>query len=153
MALPSSGTISLNQVNAELKKSATAAISMNDSAVRALAGVASGAISMSNLLGKSSVIVPTISVSSVSGTTTGKSGANYYVNYKLGGTAPTTSGRWVSGGSGITASRVSNTQYRFTTEISFNARKRTGTWRVTATNSAGSSYVDRALVLYDGHGN
>ena len=56
MALPSSGSISLNQVNVELKKTATAAISMNDSAVRALAKKTSGAISMSDLRGKSSEV-------------------------------------------------------------------------------------------------
>jgi hypothetical protein len=53
MPLPSFGPISLSQVNVELDKSATALISMNDVDVRTLAGVASGAISMSDLLGKS----------------------------------------------------------------------------------------------------
>lgn len=52
MALPSSGAISLSEVNMELGKAATAAISMNDAAVRALAGKASGAISMADLRGK-----------------------------------------------------------------------------------------------------
>ena len=53
MPLPTSpNAISLNQVNTELGLSATAAITLNDSAVRALAGVASGAISMNNLRGK-----------------------------------------------------------------------------------------------------
>lgn len=56
MALPSSGSISLSQVNVELKKSATAAISMGDSAVRALAKKTSGAISMSDLRGKSAEV-------------------------------------------------------------------------------------------------
>jgi len=51
MTLPS-GTISLSQVNTELTLSATALISLNDAAVRSLAGVASGAISMSDLQGK-----------------------------------------------------------------------------------------------------
>jgi hypothetical protein len=53
MALPASGAISLSQVNTELNLSSTAVISLNDTAVRNLAGVASGAISMQNLLGKS----------------------------------------------------------------------------------------------------
>ena len=56
MALPSSGSITMAQVNVELGKAANAGITMNDSAVRALAGVPSGAISMSNLHGKSSEV-------------------------------------------------------------------------------------------------
>lgn len=43
----------MSQVNTELGYSSTATISLNDSAVRTLAGVSSGAISMSNLQGKS----------------------------------------------------------------------------------------------------
>lgn len=55
MTLPSSGVISMNDVNVELDRSGTTTISLNDTNVRALAGVASGQISMSNLYGKSNV--------------------------------------------------------------------------------------------------
>lgn len=51
MTLPT-GTISLDQVNIELGRSATAVINMNEGPVRLLAGVPSGAISMDNLRGK-----------------------------------------------------------------------------------------------------
>lgn len=61
MTLPSSGAISLSQVNTELDKSASATISMNDAAVRALFGVASGAISMSQGYGKTNSLTYTIS--------------------------------------------------------------------------------------------
>ena len=54
MALPSTGAISLLDVRKELGK--TGAISLGDSAVRALAGRTSGAISLGDLRGKSSKI-------------------------------------------------------------------------------------------------
>ena len=57
MALPTT-TISMSQVNTELGRSATASINLNETAVRTLAGVASGAISMDNLRGKSSYTAP-----------------------------------------------------------------------------------------------
>ena len=66
MPLNSTGTISLAGTTAgqsialELGRSATAQISLNDSVVRTLAGVSSGAITMpTNFLGKSSVVAPT----------------------------------------------------------------------------------------------
>jgi hypothetical protein len=55
MTLPSSGTISMNNVNVELDRSGTTTISLNDADVRALAGVPSGTISLSSLYGKSNV--------------------------------------------------------------------------------------------------
>jgi|APGre2960657404_1045060.scaffolds.fasta_scaffold15031_2 hypothetical protein len=49
------GTISMSDVNTELGRSATASINLNEAAVRSLAGVASGTISMNDLRGKSNV--------------------------------------------------------------------------------------------------
>jgi hypothetical protein len=54
MALPSSGQISMSQVNTELSLSSTAQISLNDAAVRTLFVKASGAISLNDGHGKSS---------------------------------------------------------------------------------------------------
>lgn len=53
MTLQASGAISINNINVELGLSGTAQASLNDSALRTLAGVASGAIAMSNFYGKS----------------------------------------------------------------------------------------------------
>jgi hypothetical protein len=64
MTMPSSGPISLGQANTELGFSATALITMNDAALRTLAGVGGSGTtwSMNSLYGKSAV---TISLSSV----------------------------------------------------------------------------------------
>jgi len=56
MSLPSSGQISMGQVDTELGLSSTAQVSLNDSAVRTLFGVSSGQISMSSGYGKSSYV-------------------------------------------------------------------------------------------------
>lgn len=53
MALQSSGAISINNINVELGKAGTTTSSLGQSDFRTLAGVASGAISMSNFYGKS----------------------------------------------------------------------------------------------------
>lgn len=53
MALPASGSISMNQVNVELGAAGTTQRSLNDTAVRTLFGKASGQISMSDGWGKS----------------------------------------------------------------------------------------------------
>ena len=55
MTLPSSpNSISMSQVNTELGRASTAQISLNETAVRTLAGRSSGAIGMGDLRGKSS---------------------------------------------------------------------------------------------------
>lgn len=53
MALPASGPLSASQINVELGRAVGAAFSMNDAAVRSLAGKPSGPISFGDLLGKS----------------------------------------------------------------------------------------------------
>lgn len=50
--LPETGSISMSQVNVELKKNETAVITLNDTDVRKLAGKPSGVISMNDLRGK-----------------------------------------------------------------------------------------------------
>ena len=53
MTLPVSGAISFNNINVELGVAGTTQASLGQSSYRTLAGVASGAISMSNFYGKS----------------------------------------------------------------------------------------------------
>lgn len=61
MTLPSSGAISLSQVNTELGFGSTTQISLNDTSVRNLFGVSSGQISMSDGYGKQNVFTFSIS--------------------------------------------------------------------------------------------
>ena len=60
MTLPASGAISMSQVNTELSRGSTAAINLNESAVRTLFAKSSGVISMSDGRGKSSYKIGTV---------------------------------------------------------------------------------------------
>jgi len=61
MALPSSGAISFNDINVELGVSGTTQASLNQASYRTLAGVPSGAISLSDFYGKANQFAFTIS--------------------------------------------------------------------------------------------
>lgn len=65
MTLPASGAISISQVSVELGRASTATTSLGESAVRTLAGVSSGAISLSNLYGKANQFSFTISTNQI----------------------------------------------------------------------------------------
>ena len=67
MALPTSGVITLNDVNIELGLSGTSAIGMGDAAVRGLFGIASGEIEMSDGYGKSDVVPAYVVASGTNG--------------------------------------------------------------------------------------
>ena len=114
MTLPTSGTITMAQVAAELGESTTD-INLNKASVRALAGVPSGAISMSDLYGKSS-LAAYINEASFSGSATDfGGGATAYTGFATltvtgGGTGGITYQWYVTGGAGITAPTSSTTR-------------------------------------------
>jgi len=105
----------LNQsVNIELGRSATASINMNESAVRTLAGVPSGAISMNNFYGKSNRVSRSATISSDT--------SNYVLNtakapsYEAGRTDMT-----LTINSGVFVSSTSTGSYAFTVDTSWAA--------------------------------
>lgn len=98
MALPSSGQISLNDVNVELGNSGTAQIDMNSSAVRDLFDIASGEIEMSDGYGKSSETVISSSVQEMT--------VSSYIS--SGGTLRISSGVYIWSDSTSTAGMIIN---------------------------------------------
>lgn len=132
MTMVSTGEISLGgsatsgglnrSVNIELGRSATATINLNEAAVRTLAGVPSGAISLSNFYGKSNRVAisftfssstanATRNVTSISGYVAGASDITITVNSGvfLHATSTANAGLTLSGGtSGDTITLVNN---------------------------------------------
>jgi hypothetical protein len=105
----------LNQsVNIELNRSATATINMNESAVRTLAAVPSGAISMSNFYGKSNRVIASVVIAANT--------ANYTVNTaKVTGYVAGSTDLTLTINSGIFVSSGSTGSYAMTVDTSWAA--------------------------------
>ena len=88
MALPTTGTISLLQVAAELGVSPP--LSLNDSRTRALAGIPTGTIDLNSLRGKSSGPTLTINITSSGNESAGLDKRRDYFNLQLNWTGSTT---------------------------------------------------------------
>ena len=102
MTLPVSGAISLNAVNVELGLSGTTTISLNQSSLRTLFGVGSGAISMSNGHGKANQFAFSI--------TSNQSNANLRtLAVNAGWNGSTKAVATINGGVVISASTTGNT--------------------------------------------
>lgn len=99
MTLQSSGAISMNDINIELGRASGSSINLNEAAVRALAGVPSGTIRLSDFYGKSSFTIGFDNAFSrfAGGSSPSSMGVSFTLN-----TNATVS---VSGGSGTTATR------------------------------------------------
>lgn len=91
MTLPASFPLSMSQVNTELGRATNATTSLLESAVRGLAGVPSGPVSFSNLLGKASLIATGHNDSRNYISSTGAGNADAFPNVTTtGGIAPIT---------------------------------------------------------------
>jgi hypothetical protein len=145
MPLNSTGTISLAGTTAgqsialELGRSATAQISLNDSVVRTLAGVSSGAITMpTNFLGKSSVAAP---ANTSAPTVSGVAQVGQTLSAGVGSWTGSPTGysyQWLRAGTSI--SGATGSQYVVTSSDVGNGIAVT----ITATNSGGSGLATSA---------
>ena len=114
MALPSSGPISLNDVNVELNLAGTTSINMNQSSVRTLFAVPSGTITMANGYGKSNRVTVSVTLSANT--------SNYTVNTaKAAGYAAGTTDFTLNINSGVIVSSSSTGSYSMTVDTSWAA--------------------------------
>jgi len=137
MALPSTGPLSMSQVNTELGRSSNATISLGEAAVRALAGVPSGAISFQDLRGKSAMSVSANNVSgSASGFAPSGSVSTGSPNTTVtGGTSPFTFSWARVSGSTVPQISSATAQNPGWSNANTPAGINTATWRVTVTDA------------------
>lgn len=150
MTLPSSGAISLANVSVELGRSSTATTSLGETAVRTLAGVASGAISLSNLYGKSNALSITISPSSLNTT---RFGAGSITSAAATGSAAGGAGGYTYAwsyisGSIYTRNTSSSASTTFTTNLVAEQYK-VGVYRCTVTDSLGATAFANITVDFE----
>ena len=105
MALQSSGAISLNDIHVELGATSSTTVSLNDSDVRSLAGVSSGAIDFADFYGASAQAFSTTTIGITEGDDLYSSGLYYgYRSHNGTGVIDTTI-------TGVTISGKSHTLY------------------------------------------
>lgn len=135
MALPSTGTLSMSQVNVELGRSSNATISLGEADVRALAGVPSGAISFQDLRGKSALSVSADDVDAIaagfanSGNVSGDTTATV-----TGGASPFTFAWTRLSGDFPNISNLNVQNPGFSATV-FDGVPNVSTWRVTVTDA------------------
>lgn len=143
MTLPSTGPISLANVNVELGLSSTTNISLNQTNVRTLAGISSGTISLNSLRGKSNAPTITISPSSLYTSRSGGGSATSAAATGLGsGGAGGYTYAWTYvSGSSYTINSPSSAATTFTTTLIAGAYK-TGVYRCTVTSGGVTATAD-----------
>jgi hypothetical protein len=151
VTLPASGSISLGQVATEL--GVALPISLGDTNVRTLAGVASGAISLTNLYGKTagaamSAAAPNILAQRSTNTTGVVSGTSTAT--PTGGTAPYTYAWAISGASQGMAAGGTTTATLGMSKSCAPGALNNETWVCTVTDSAAHSATATISVELDG---
>src|SRR5690625_3339233 len=139
MALPSTGPLSMSQVNVELGYASTRTTSLNEAAVRALAGRPSGSISFSHLRGKSAATVINVTVEVYNiGKGVTLYGFSDITTFSYGSRSPTTLNgatiRALSFGTGLQVAIAGNRPQNFFSTVQFQGDS------VRTSASAGHSY-------------
>ena len=141
MALPSSGSITMAQVAAEIGISASG-LSLNDSQVRQLAGKPNGAISFADLLGKAWAYANFIGIS-----TSGRAAAYYNewgtIHLNIEGVNFSTSAQLLSGNN-QNVRKLNETTYQW--KGNNIGKTQYGTFRFTVTAGGTSSSQDITLM-------
>lgn len=149
-ALSLGGSITNRSVNLELGQSATAQISMNDANVRTLAGVPSGAITLTtDFYNKSNTLAITISPASTYTTRTGSGSltSSTSTGSASGGAGGYTYAWTYVSGDSFTINTSSTAATTFTTSLGVNVYK-SGTYRCTVTDSvSATAYADTLIEL------
>lgn len=90
MTLPTTGPISLADVNVELGRASNAPISLGETAVRTLAGLSSGQLGLSNLRGKTNGYLAALTVTPGAKSASGYNYKGYSSTQGIGSRSPTT---------------------------------------------------------------
>lgn len=156
MTLPAyPNAISMSQVAAELGVSATG-LSLNASNVRSLAGKASGAISFSDLHGKSAFVALTgATVGPSTATGSGVQGIRCYTNSVSASPTPSNASgpityawEWVSGSTfSVTSSSAASTTFSYIPTTAVGARS--GVYRCKVMQGATTYYTSNVSITID----
>lgn len=146
MTLPASGAISISQLSTELGRSSTATTSLGETATRSLAGVSSGAISFSQLYGKSvGPAGPTFSPTAGTYTVAADGTCTFTITCST-----TATWTWTRSGTGTASIATGGTGTSITFTVTAPLADRTATFTVTGTAGGVTRNYTITMTAYSG---